>query len=187
MKTLYRWLILTSLTLSFSACSPPMSQSPIGIIDLERISMEIGHTAIAQETLSELSTDLQKELNDSQNKRQDDMQKAQDKIGEKPTEEQLTEMRKIATKMQTEMMQKQANATQTLQNKKTEILTAFRNKVRAVADSIAQQRGMHIVLLRNPAILLGNDKSVDITDAVLVAMKKTGGDSLQTKKDNNSQ
>ena len=176
MKTFYRLLLLSTLGLALVACNQQVGQYPVGIIDLERISKETGHTDMAQAKLTELRNDLQKDLSDAQSQLQNDMQDAQKKMGDKPTEEQQSEIRQIATKMQTEMMQKQSKATQALQSKQAELITEFRNNVRAVADRVAQQRGMHIVLLRNPAVLLGNDKQVDITDAVLAEMKKAGGD-----------
>lgn len=183
MKTIYQLFIVSIAIVLLSACNQQANQSPVGIIDLDRISQETGHTKMAQAQLNELRSSLQQDLSDTQARLKNDIQASQKKMGEKPTEEQLSEMQQMASKMQSEMMQKQTSASQTLQGKQTELITTFRNQVRAVADRVAQKRGMNIILLRNPAVLLGNDKKVDITDDVLAEMKKTGGDSLPEKTD----
>lgn len=177
MKIIYQLFFISAMGILLSACNQQTTQSPVGIIDLDRISKETGHTEKAQAELQELRTSLQKDLSDTQARLKSDMQASQEKMGEKPTDDQLTEMQQMATKMQSEMMEKQTSASQALQGKQTELITAFRNNVRAIADRVAQKRGMHIILLRNPAVLLGNDKQVDITDDVLAEMKKAGGDS----------
>lgn len=182
MKSIYPLLIASILGLTLSACNQQANQFPVGIIDLDRISQETGHTEMAQAKLTELRSSLQKDLSDTQERLKKEMLESQSKMGDKPTEEQQAEMGQIATNMQTEMMQKQSSASQTLQSKQTELVTSFRNNVRAIADGVAQKRGMHIILLRNPSVLLGNDEKVDITDAVLAEMKKTGGDNSAAEK-----
>lgn len=183
MKSTYQLFIVLVFGILLSACNQQASQSPVGVIDLDRISQETGHTEMAQAQLNELRSTLQKDLSDTQTRLKNDMQASQDKLGEKPTPEQITEMQQAASKMQSEMMQQQTSASQALQSKQTELITTFRNNVRAVADRVAQKRGMHIILLRNPSVLLGSDKEVDITDEVLAEMKKAGGDNKPANTD----
>lgn len=168
--------IAIAITGSLSACNQSTTSYPVGIIDMERASQETGNTDAAIEALDKLRATLQQQLQDTQNGFQQRFQESQQKAGDTPTDEQKKQLSQLATEAQDALSKAQQNATETLKKKQTELFQSLHANMQTVANRIARQRGMNIVLLKNSAVILSNDEQTDITDAVIEAMKKQGGD-----------
>jgi len=168
--------IAIAITGLLSGCNQPTTNYPVGIIDMERASQETGNTDAAIEALDKLRATLQQQLQDVQSGFQQRFQESQQKAGETPTDEQKKQLSQLATEAQDTLSKAQENATETLKKKQTELFQSLHATVQAVANRIARQRGMNIVLLKNSSLILTNDEQTDITDAVIEAMKKQGGD-----------
>lgn len=168
--------IAIAITGLLSACNQPTTNYPVGIIDMERASQETGNTDAAIEALDKLRATLQQQLQDVQNGYQQRFQESQEKAGESPTDEHKKQLSQLATEAQDALSKAQENATETLKKKQTELFQNLHTNVQTVANRIARERGMNIVLLKNSAVILSNDEQTDITDAVIEAMKKQGGD-----------
>ncbi len=177
MNIIQKISIALAITALLSACNQQTDVYPVGIIDMERVSQETGNTDAAIEELSNLRTQLQQQLQDVQNGFQQRFQESQEKAGETPTDEQKKELSQLATEAQQALSAAQTNATESLKKKQTELFQTLRTNVQTVANGIARQRGMNIILLKNDAVILSNDEKTDITDAVIAAMKKQGDDS----------
>lgn len=168
--------IAIAMTGLLSACQQQTDNYPVGIIDIERISLETGNTDAAIKELGDLRSQLQQQLQDVQNGFQQRFQESQEKAGKTPTDEQKKELSQLATEAQQALSKAQTNATESLKQKQNELFQSLHTHVQAVANRIARQRGMNIILLKNSAVILSNDEKTDITDAVIEAMKKQGGD-----------
>ncbi|NOY66008.1 MAG: OmpH family outer membrane protein [Gammaproteobacteria bacterium] len=175
MKNLTKLLILfVSLTV-ITACNQQAPSSTIGIINLGKISDETGNAEKIKSELEKIRTRLQQELQSVQMNLQKSFQENQDKIGKTPTDEQRMQLGKMLADAQNKLKMAQTSAAIELKNKREELVIQLRDTVRPIANKIAQQRGMSIVIIKNDNLLLGYDKKVDITDAVITEMKKIGG------------
>lgn len=176
MKNLIKLLILFVSLTAITACNQQAPSSTIGIISLGKISDETGNAEKIKSELEKIRTRLQQELQSVQMNLQKSFQENQDKIGKTPTDEQRMQLGKMLADAQNKLKMAQTSAAIELKNKREELVIQLRDTVRPLANKIAKQRGMSIVIIKNDNLLLGYDKKVDITDAVIIEMKKIGGD-----------
>ena len=176
MNTIQKISIAIVFTGLLGACNQQTDNYPVGIIDMEKVSQETGNTDAAIKELGDMRSQLQQQLQDVQSGFQQRFKESQEKAGETPTDEQKKQLAQLATEAQTALSKAQTDATTSLKKKQTELFQSLHANVQTVANRIARQRGMNIVLLKNNTVILANDEKADISDAVIEAMKKQGGD-----------
>ena len=176
MKNLIKLTILMIGMSLIAACNQQVPSNSIGILDLGKISDETGNAEKIKSELQKIKTRLQQDLQSVQMNLQKNFQENQTKIGKTPTDEQRAQLGKMLAEAQQKLKMAQSSAATELKNKQEELVIQLRDTVRPVANKIAQQRGMSIIMIRNDNLILGFDKKADITDAIIAELKKVGGD-----------
>ena len=176
MKNLIKLTILMIGMGLIAACNQQAPSNSIGILDLGKISDETGNAEKIKSELQKIKTRLQQDLQSVQMNLQKNFQENQTKIGKTPTDEQRAQLGKMLAEAQQKLKMARSSAATELKNKQEELVIQLRDTVRPVANKIAQQRGMSIIMIRNDNLILGFDKKADITDAIIAELKKVGGD-----------
>jgi len=182
MKNLITFTILAITLGLVSACNQQAPLTTIGVINLGKVSDETGNAEKIQSELAKIRARLQSNLQAVQMNLQKNFQDNQLKIGKTPTDQQRVQLGKMLADAQNKLKQAQNSAAIELKNKQEELVINFRNTIRPISNKIAQQQGMNVVLIQNDNVILGFDKKVDITDAVIAELKKLKKDKDSTSK-----
>jgi len=181
MKQISLLLSLTFLLGLLGACNQQDSSTPVGLINLEKVSAETGNTAHIQAEMKKNRTRLNNELQALQKKLTTTIQDSQKSLGATPTNEQKTAFGKTLQAAKLQMQQAQQTAANELKKAQDDLVIKLRKTIQPIAQNIAKQRGMQVVLFDNSNVIFGKDPKTDITDAVIAALKKQGGNIPKTK------
>jgi len=170
---------LTFLMISMSlivACNQQAPSNSVAVLDLVKVSDETGNAEKIQSELAKIRGRLQQDLQSVQMNLQKNFQDNQAKIGKTPTEEQRAQLGQMLADAQNKLKFAQNSAATELKNKREELVIKLRETVRPVANRIAHEKGMTVILIKNENLILGYDEKADITEAVIAELKKAGGD-----------
>jgi len=166
------------LALILTACGHAPSSSAKGgvaLIDLDAVAKRLGRdTSIVQE-LKNAAGPIGDQLTAAQKEARAKFENLRQSIGAKPTDADNQKLAELERDLNLELQQKQQQAQQEINAKQAALITRFREEVRPVAMKIASDRGLGAVLLKNDAIVLGNEPALDITDDVVAELTRTGG------------
>lgn len=159
----------------------------VAVIDLDLVATRLGrdveilnaiksrHNTLAQQ-LEAIKLDYEKQIVEKQQE-----------IGEAPSPDQteaLTGMRNDALQ---KLAQVQNQARENLTQHSSQVISQFREQVKAVAREIAASRGADVVFTRNDSVVFSYEPTVDITEDVISAMVTTYGSSTSVSQDESSE
>lgn len=159
-----------------SACNnqpPPPHTGRVAILDIAVVSEKTGNTEVIGNKLKTSQAKYQEDLSKLQSDLQERISSRQKEFGKQPpTEEQRQEISRMMSNAQKEFSQAQAKASQSMQQEQGKLVMEFHDKIRPIARHAAELKGLSVVFLKNEAMMLDADPSVDITDAVVVELLK---------------
>ena len=172
MKNFAKWTLVGALVV-LSACDNQPHMGRVAILDIAVVSEKTGGTEQMGNQLQTMQAKYQEDLNKLQSGLQEKISARQKEFGKKPpTDEQRQEMSRMMGDAQKEFNKAQAEASQAMQQEQAKLVVTFRNKIRPVARKVAESKGLSIIFLKNEALMLDADPSLDITDAVVAELLK---------------
>jgi len=155
-----------------SAGSSPqvVAVSTFAVLDLNEVATRIGRSAELQNALTAREQSLEQQLVQLQSNYQQKVDAKRTELGEKPTPEQVEELTKLASGLNTEFLRARATAQQALGNEQAAMVRQFREEVLPVAAEIAAERGLTTILTKNEIVLFAWDPASDITEEVIKRM-----------------
>ena len=150
-----------------TAAAPAASGSKIGVIEVQRIVQEsaIGKESLArvqklQQSKQEELTRRQKELRDLETKIQDQ--------GKALSEDAMEKLQKEYQGKAVELKRFQDDAQKELEETQRKELGDLEKRIMPVITEVAKEQGYQLVFNKfNSGLLFADDKSVDLTDAVI--------------------
>ena len=172
MNNLAKWTLVGALAV-LSACNNQPQMGRVAILDIAVVSEKTGGTEKMGNQLQTMQARYQADLNKLQSGLQEKISARQKEFGKKPpTDEQRQEMSRMMGDAQKEFSKAQAEASQAMQQEQAKLVVAFRDKIRPVARKVAGSKGLTVIMLKNEALMLDADPSLDITDAVVAELLK---------------
>jgi outer membrane protein len=150
-----------------TAAAPAAGNSKIGVIEVQRIVQEsaIGKESLArvqklQQSKQEELTRRQKELRDLETKIQDQ--------GKALSEDAMEKLQKEYQAKAVELKRFQDDAQKELEETQRKELGDLEKRIMPVITDVAREQGYQLVFNKfNSGLLFADDKSVDLTDAVI--------------------
>jgi Skp family chaperone for outer membrane proteins len=174
MKPFSVFLILLSFTLAgCDRASYSGSKGGVALIDLDDIAKRLGRDAAIVQELKDAGGTLGAQLTAAQKEYQTQFDRSKDSIGTKPSDADSQKLAELARNLNLQLQQKQQEAQQELNAKRTLLVVRFREEVKPVALKIASRKGLGVVLLKSD-IVLGTEPGLDITDEVVAELIRTG-------------
>lgn len=163
-------IALIAAVLFLSACDQLAGPPSLAVMDLEAIANATGRNEQIQQKMEAARAELNTQLTSLAAGLEQQLTDERAKIGDSPSPEQQKEYQQLAQQAQQQYGQGQARAQQGVQEFRTELVAEFRDSVKAVAATIAAERGALVALAVGPA-MLWFDNSIDITDEVIAALQ----------------
>lgn len=153
----------------------PAASGGVAIIDLDEVAKQLGRTDEMNEAIKEKQAALNSQLANIQTSFVEQFDARAQQYGDQPTPEQAQELQSIRQKIRLQLSQAQQQATNNFKWHRSSLINKFRDDVRPIAQQIAAERGLSIVVPKNEGLILALDPAVDITGAVIEAMAASGG------------
>lgn len=175
MRSLPRFVVLAAGLLAAVGCGmQPGAQSAkvaggLAVIDLDYVAKTIGRTEEISDALKVRKNALDQALAQVQAQAKDKLQQEQQAAGEQPTDEQKQKLAAFERKLNSELLQIARKAQADLETYRATLLTQFRTEVRPLAQQVAAEKGLGVVIPKNEGFLLSVDPGVDITAEVIKA------------------
>ena len=150
-----------------TAAAPAASGSKIGVIEVQRIVQE---SAIGKESLARVQK-LQQAKQEDLGKRQKELRDLETKIqdqGKALSEDAMEKLQKEYQGKAVELKRFQDDAQKELEESQRKELGDLEKRIMPVINEVAREQGYQLVFNKfNSGLLFADDKSVDLTDAVI--------------------
>ncbi len=174
--------IFALLTFVLAGCGPAPAPAPTptpppapvkggtAVLDLDAAAKRLGRDTAILAELKEVEAPLREQLANSQKDFQEQIDTLKTSLGAKPSEAGNQKLAELIRTLSQQFQQKQQQAQQELNTKRTALISRFREELKPVALKIATGKGLGIVQLKNDFAILANDPSLDITDEVVAEL-----------------
>ena len=146
----------------------------VAIIDLGAVAKATGQEEEIQQQAEAARNTLNAQLQEAAASLEAQLTAEQDKIGATPTAEQQQQMQQLAGEAQRQYAAAQQQAQNQSQQFETNLVMAFREKVKPVAEQIGLARGAKVIMLAD-ITMFWFDPSADITDEVIAKLRSDPG------------
>ena len=173
MKILNKLFLFLLIALPISSCDQfdGFGDHPSTlIVDLNAVAKALGRDASMQKEIQDAETKLKGQLEQIAKNIQDQVAVEKEKLGTKKSEENNAKLQQLALQAQQTFRKEQMAAEQQAALFRQQIVTAFREEVKLVAEPIARWRKAEMVKLVSDDLLwFGKDN--DITGVVVSRMR----------------
>lgn len=153
----------------FGGASASSSKGGLAVIDLDVVAKSIGRTQEMNDALNVRKSALDQALARGQADLKRQLTEKKDEFGETPTEEQKTQLAQMDRNAGAQLVQATRKAQAQLEAERQKMIADFRAEVRPIAQQVASERGLGVVIPKNEGFLLSVDPGVDITADVVKA------------------
>lgn len=153
----------------FGGSTASSTKGGLAVIDLDVVAKSIGRTQEMNDTLSVRKSALDQALQRGQADLKRQLADKKDEFGENATDEQKAQLAQMERVAGNQLVQAARKAQAQLEDEKQKMIAQFRAEVRPVAQQVASERGLGVVIPKNEGFLLSVDPGVDITADVVKA------------------
>lgn len=163
------WIVLFFLSslLLLSGCD---GRSNAVVVDLSVIAKATGQDEIFKKEIQKASANLNNQLKELAANLDQQLATEKDKIGKAPNKEQQQQFQKLSLQANQKLRQTQSLAQAKVKEFDQQLLVSWHQKIKPIAQEIANNQGSRIVLVSDPSIIWF-DSSVDITDEVIAKLR----------------
>ena len=141
----------------------------IAVIDLDEVAKAIGRTQDINNTLQVRKNASEQALQKAQADAKDLLEKKKEEFGETPTDEQQKQLAAITNNLNNQLVQGARGLQSKMEETRQSLITSFRSEIKPIAQKIALEKGLAVVIPKNEGFLLAVDPGVDITGDVIKA------------------
>ncbi len=151
--------------------------SGVAVVDLDEVAKQLGTDVVLKKAISDGQVSLNQQLKTLQSTLQDKYrQKAQEleaQPGVKGSGEtsQKSQVAELERELNLQLNQARRTAQNELSTYRQRLIQRFRDEVTPVAQQVAGERGLGVVVTKNDSVLLAYDNAHDITAAVVARLR----------------
>ncbi|MCH2118466.1 MAG: OmpH family outer membrane protein [Pirellulales bacterium] len=170
-------LIISALVVSQSGCSDssrtPTASAPlapphgVAVIDLDAVAQRLGSDAVMNQSLQTAAATLDQNFATIQATYQTQFDTAKTELGETPTTEQTQQLANFGKEINLKLNQTRQTAQSQLTQHRSQLIQRFRDQVKPIAQAVASQRGLDVVVSKNDTVIFAFGPTADITDEVI--------------------
>ena len=144
-------------------------QGGVAVVDLDRVSKELGRDVVIANDLKATQSALLNELAAIQKNANEQLQQMKSELKEDAPAEEIQKLQQTAgsAQMQFNQLQKQADAK--LIQRRNFLFASFQEQARPIVYEVAKEHGAHAVVTET--VLYTFDDTIDITNAVIAKMR----------------
>ena len=152
----------------------------VGVVDLDAVAKAIGKDLAMSAEAEQKVAQLNQELAQIQEAMNRHLAGKREELGDDLSDTQKRQLLLAKAKLESTYRDKKAIAERTFARYKQELIVQFREETKPILREVAARRGLSIVIPKNEALLLTVASEVDLTDDVVLEIRKlqpaTSGD-----------
>lgn len=149
----------------------PGGSGGVGVVDLDAVAKALGRDLEMESDAEKKLGQFASELSTLQTALNRQLQEKVDEVGEAPTDDERKALLIAQRKLDNQFRESKSAAERKLVQYKQKLVTQFREETKPIVREIAAQRGLSIVVPKDPNLLLTVASEVDLTDAVVLQMQ----------------
>jgi len=153
----------------------------VAVIDVDFVARELGRFDEIMDAVNERERSLNSQLAEIQRSYQDQVQTEKSGFGPNPSGADLTRVSELERQLTLQLTQAQKEAQGELQQFKVGMINSFRDKVRPIAQQVANEKGLSLVVSKNDDVVFSFAPSVDVTAEVLAMMRQSATSALTSE------
>ena len=146
----------------------------VAIIDLDQVAKSLGRDKEMANSIQQAQASLNQQLTTVQAEYQTQIEEKEKEYGEAPTEDQNLQLATLNQQAAVNLNAVRQKAQTMLTNHNRQVLGSFREQVKPLANQVADEKGLSIVITKNDAVVFVYKNAVDITDEVVNLMRAKG-------------
>jgi Skp family chaperone for outer membrane proteins len=161
---------------------PAADPGRVAVIDLDAVAKKLGRDVQMSNATKQQADLLSEQLKQYQIGLRGQYDQKKNEFGAEPPEtqeelkKQQAELQLIDRQLGTQLNQARVKAQQNLNASKLRLIHQFREEVKPVAQSVATELGLSMVVTKNDSVVFAFSSAVDITDRVAERMRENAGD-----------
>ncbi len=153
--------------------SDAASGGGVGVIDLGVIISSLGRDQAMDQRLQEIMQALDQQLEQTKQKFQAELQAQEQQLGPDASAEQRQAFQRLVQQTSSRFQMQMQRAQEISQSAQSMMMEQVRHEVQPIAQRIARAKGLRVVLLQTPMVLLAEPEA-DLTQDVIAAMQASG-------------
>lgn len=179
--------LIALMTVSVIACAvvgcnkseTPTAEAPanpgaVAVIDLDEVARQLGRDIEMANSIKAAQKTLNERLAEVQIKYRDEFTKKKDELGEEPAEEELQSLQAFGQQANLQFNQVVQTAKNNLNKHRIGLISDFRKDAKPIAQEVAKEKGLNIIITKNDSVVFSYETAVDITDEVVAQMREKG-------------
>lgn len=157
--------------------SPANAASGVAVIDLDAVAQKLGRDVQMANSIQQQAGSLNEQLKQYQVTLRGQFEEKKSQCEARPpaTEEeqqrQQAELQLYDRQLGSQLIQAKQKAQQHLNSRRLRLIQQFRDEVKPVAQEVAAELGLHVVVTKNDSVVYSFDPHADITDRVVARMR----------------
>ncbi len=156
---------------SGGGAASPAQSGKVAIVDLDEIARRIGRANEMDAAVVEKQGEINAELGNLQAGYVKQFEAQREKVGEGATDEEQQKLATYGAELDQKFNMARQQRSGELAKYRQSLIQQFRDDVKPIAQSIAAERGMTIVVTKNDTVIYAYEQDCDITDAVASKMQ----------------
>ncbi|MCY2962274.1 MAG: OmpH family outer membrane protein [Planctomycetota bacterium] len=148
------------------------SNGGVGVVDLDGVAKALGRDMTMESDAEQKLAQLNEELTALQEALNKQFADKREELGEDLTDDDKRQLLVAKNKLEIQFRDKKLAAERKLLTHKQKLLGQFREETKPILKELAAERGLSIVIPKDPMLLLTVTPEYDLTDAVVVQMQK---------------
>jgi Skp family chaperone for outer membrane proteins len=142
----------------------------VAVIDLDEVSRRLGRDVQMASSIRDAQSQVNDQLRVIQTSLQKELDERKGQIGEEAEPEKLQELQVYAAELNQTFAQSRQQGLNELRSHQQGLIARFRDEVKPIAQAVAAERGMQIVVTKNEMVVYAFTPTVDITEEVISRM-----------------
>lgn len=142
----------------------------VAVIDLDAVAQRLGSGVTMNQSLQHAVKTLDQKYTAIRASYQTQFDTAKTELGETPTAEQTQQLSSFGKEINLKLNQTRQAAQSQLTQHRSQLIQRFRDQVKPIAQEVAAQRGLDVVVSKNDAVIFAFGPTADITDEVIEKM-----------------
>ncbi|MGE0609619.1 MAG: OmpH family outer membrane protein [Pirellulales bacterium] len=152
------------------AAEPAAQSGKVAIVDLDEVARRIGRAEEMDAAVVERQQEINADLAKLQAGYVKQFETEREKLGEDATDEEQQKLARYGAELDQKFNVTRQQRSGELAGYRQDLIQQFREDVRPIAQTIAGDRGMTIVVTKNDTVIYAYEPDCDITDAVAAKM-----------------
>lgn len=147
----------------------------VAVVDLDEIANRLGRDVEIAKAVEQREATYQQQLRELEDKFRQELESRRSQLAEQPTEDELRNLAAVKKNLDAKLTDAHVSARRELARYRQQLIGRLRDEIKPIARQAALERGFHVVVTKNDAVVFSVEPEAFITDAVVSRLTAQAG------------